>query len=67
MAKARKSAPRDFEHRWRASLRIGTRARYLGHVYAEDEPTAIKKAAAEFKVPDTQRDRIVVAIDVWTP
>jgi hypothetical protein len=65
MAKAKKSTPRDFEHRWRASLRRGTPARYLGHVYAKDEATAIVKAAEEFEVPDTLRDRIVVAIDDW--
>jgi hypothetical protein len=65
MAKARKSTPRDFEHRWRASLIRGTPARYLGHVRAKDEATAMVKAAEEFEVPDTLRDRIVVAIDVW--
>jgi len=62
---ARKSTPRDFEHRWRASLIRGTPARYLGHVHAKDETSAIEKAADEFEVPDALRDRIVVAIDDW--
>jgi len=63
MANTKKSEPRDFEHRWRASLKRGTPGRYLGHVHAPDEASAIEKAAAEFKVPDTLRNRIVVAID----
>jgi len=65
LAKAGKSTPRDFKHRWRASLIRGTPARYLGHVHAKDEATAIEKAAEEFEVPDTLRDRIIVAIDSW--
>ena len=65
MAKARKSTPRDFQHRWRASLIRGTPGRYLGHVQAKDQATAIERAAKEFDVPDTLRDRIVVAIDDW--
>jgi hypothetical protein len=65
MAQARKSTLRDFEHRWRASLIRGTPARYLGHVHAKDEATAIERAAEEFEVADTLRNRIVVAIDDW--
>ena len=65
MAKAGKSTPRGFEHRWRASLIRGTPARYIGHVHAKDEATAIEKSAAEFEVPDMLRNRIVVAIDSW--
>jgi len=65
MAKARKSTPRGFDYRWRSSLIRGTPGRYLGHVQAKDQATAIEKAAAEFEVPDALRGRIVVAIDDW--
>ena len=63
MAKARKTKPRDFQHRWRATLIKGTPAKYLGHVEAPDEETAIEEAAKEFRVPDNLRDRIAVMRD----
>ena len=63
MAEIRKTRASSFEHRWRASLMRGTPGRYLGHVHAPNEASAIEKAAEEFEVPDTLRNRIVVAID----
>jgi hypothetical protein len=42
-----------------------TPARYLGHVQALDEQTAIEEAAKEFRVPDNLRDRIAVMCDDW--
>jgi len=43
--------------------RIDTPARYLGHVHAKDEASAINEAAKEFRVPDNLRDRIAVTRD----
>ena len=60
MAKAKKTKPRERLHEWRATLIKGTPARYLGHVHAPDEKSAIEGAAKEFRVPGNLRDRIAV-------
>ena len=63
MAKAKKIKPRDYGHRWRVTLLKATLAKYLGHVEAVDEATAIEKAAKEFRVPDNVLDQITVMVD----
>ena len=44
---------------WRVTLLRATPAKYLGHVQATDELSAIAAAVKEFKVPQTHRNRIV--------
>ena len=58
MAKAKKTKPCDRVHSWRATLLKATPAKYLGHVHAPDEASAIKEAAKEFRVPDNLRDAL---------
>jgi len=41
----------------------GAPARYLGHVHAPDEKSAIGEAAKEFRVPENLHDRIAVMRD----
>ena len=59
MAKAKKTKPKEHLHRWRATLIKGTPAKYLGHIYAADEKSAIEEAAKEFNVAEALWDRIV--------
>jgi len=55
MAKAKKTKPRDHQHRGSISLVKATPAKYLGQVFATSEAEAIKEAAKEFKVGEAYR------------
>jgi hypothetical protein len=55
---AKKSLPKA-EHRWRIIRLKSTPAAQLGTVTAPDEKSAIEKAAAQFEVPPSLRDRLV--------
>ena len=55
---AKKAKPKA-EHRWRISLK-GAATQFLGHLEAADAESAIKKAAARFKIAGVLRNRIVV-------
>jgi hypothetical protein len=60
MAKAKKTKPRERLFRWRATLIKGAPAKYLGHVYANDEADAVKEAAKEFNVSEVLKERVAV-------
>src|SRR5262245_39716459 len=61
--KAKTTEKHDMLFRWRATLIKATPARYLGHVDAKDETSAIDEAAKEFRVPDNLCDRIAVMLN----
>ena len=58
MVSAKKSPPKA-EHRWRIIRIKKSPAAQLGTVTAPDEKSAIEKAAVEFQVPPSLRDRLV--------
>ena len=45
--------------RWRVEL--GEKDKYLGVVEAEDEDEAVQSAAEKFRVPDSDRHKIMVS------
>lgn len=63
MAKAKRTKPHERLHEWRVTLLRATPARYLGHVDAPDEATAIDEAVKKFSVPDNLRNKIAVTRD----
>jgi hypothetical protein len=57
--RAQKLPSRRQERRWRIMRVTATPAKQLGHVYAPDEDTALKKAIEEFEVPAPWRGRLL--------
>jgi len=57
---ARRKSEKPADIRRRISLIRATPQKYLGSVYAPDEPTARQRAIQEFRVPDALQFKLVV-------
>jgi hypothetical protein len=55
------------QHRWRVSRIRGTPAILLGHVYAVDETSALRKAVKQFQMRPELVDRLVCSAKQLKP
>ena len=59
MAKRTTTPERRTDHRWRIVRIAHTPAKLVGHVYAPDEDTAIKRAIVQLHVEKAWRNRLM--------